>query len=365
MPTSPILDVVELYNGRGGELREDSSHTAQRVYHVKTVSGLTDTAVVLRAGDTPETTGGPRIPKRGEHYQAPDGSFDLTLRVKTVRAIPNRAHDLWLVTVDYVSYYTAEQLRNLGSGGGPGSDPDGGIPDTRAIPGLDVPEAGGEPGGSEGGGSLAPIENPLLRAPKVSYHAVNRTKVVDKHRADWVTGDPDDGAGGVTDQPGEGDAVLNSAGAPFDPPIEVEEGNLGVTITFNVRTFDAGDIRRFKGAINATTWRGQDARTVKCVDLGASQNFEAGVWYWEVTAKLEFSPPGEPWNPKRVLDRGAWCWRSGKESRVRDKQGNPIGQALLDGGGAQLAYTAPPAAPPVPKYRNVYAYREEDFDELF
>jgi hypothetical protein len=356
MPTSPILDVIELYAYRGGDLLEDSSHTGERGYHVKTVSGLTDTARVLRAGN--EGMGGPRIPQRGEHYQAPDGTFDFTLRVKDIRARPNAAHDLWLVQVFYINRYTSAELSRLGAPSPPGDPPPPGSDDA-IVPGLDTGNpfpAIGPPG--EGGGGLSVVENPLLRPARVSFHGVKTRVVVDKHRASFTAGD----GGAAGDEPQLDDAVLNSAGDPFDPPYETDEAYLGATITVNRASFQAQDIKRFSGSINESAWRGQPARSVRCTDLKADQAMENGVWHWVVTAQLEFAPAGETWNPRKVLDRGKWHWQAGVRRTDIDGVGRPAGGVLLNGAGAKLTLTVPPADPAVPIYRNVYPFREEDWD---
>lgn len=341
MPVSPILDVVEIYTGRGASYAADGQRRQTRIFHVKTVSGLTDSSVVLRAGNTPETAGGPRVPRMYEHYQAPDGSFDFSLRVDDLDARPNHAHDLWTVTARYSTKLRRDAGAAGGLGGGGTTPPPPG--ETAQVPGLDTPFAGG-PGGGPGGeaGNLSPIEDPLARPPEISFYAVKRRVVADKE----VAG------------PREGKAVKNSAGAPFDPPLEKEEVSLGVTITRNQATFLAGTIRTYVGTTNANTWRSQPQRTCKMEDIQAAQAIEGQFIFWRVTYKVEFAPAGQTFI-RQVLDQGTFYLdASGKKATFIDDRGRPVGKGLLDGAGGKLGTSADPW------YLDRYVVPEEDWSGL-
>lgn len=340
---SPILDVIEVYDGRGAERSADGVRRQYRKFHVKTVSGLTDSNVVLNAGNTEATQGGPRVPRMYEHYQAPDGSYDFTLRVDDLKAVPNKAHDLWEVTARYATKLRrdAGSAGGLGSGGGTPPPPGGGG-EPAPIPGLDIPWAGGAGGGPDGqGGTLSLQDNPLLRPPEISFYAVKRRIVADKQMA------------GLD----EGKAIKNSAGAPFDPPLEREETALGLTITRNQAAFLAGTIRTYIDTVNLGSWRGQQPRTCRMVDIQAQQAIEGATFFWRVTYKIEIAPAGKTW-VKEVLDQGTYYLASGKKVSFIDDRGRHVGKGLLNGSGGKL----PDGDAPV--YLSAYLFDETDWSGL-
>ncbi len=341
---SPILDVIEVYHGRGASFGADGTRRQTRKFHVKTVSGFTDSNVVLRAGNTGETEGGPRVPRMYEHYQAPDGSFDRTMIVEDIDAQPNKAHDLWVVTVRYTSRLDRGQLQSAGygyapGGGGAGDSP----PEHQPLPGLDTDTVGGQPGasGEESQGAGAAIENPLLRPAKVRFYTVKFTEVLWKNRA----GD------------NVGIMPTNSAGALFDPPLTYQSVRVGVSIARNQRKFKLSSFVQYVEKVNKNSWRGLQARQARLVDLDAEPNFENGFWFWAVQYKLEVKPDG--WNPLKVVDRGTFYLdASNNEKRFTDRSGGPLTQGLLDNKGGKRPFGLKPL------YIDVYPYEEIDFKGL-
>ncbi len=345
---SPILDVVEIYQGRRASRGADGTRRQQRQYHVKTVSGFTDSQVVAQAGNTAETAGGPRLPRMYEHLQLPDGTFDFTMRVEDIDVSPNKAHDLWLATVRYTTKLEAHQLAAAGAGGGPGgAGSDGGGVEGK-LPGLDSPYAGGG-ASAEAGGNPQLIEDPLFRPAKVRFYAIKNRKIVesevDIHNDALQKGGPR--------------VIRNSAGAVFDPPPEGDEVLLGISVQRNVRLFQVANIRRFTNAINKDSWRGVPQRAARIADLAADQQFENGVWFWDVGYKLEVKGDGEDWTLK-LLDRGAY-YLDGSGNRTdftTDVGGRRINRGLLDGRGGKLDPTKDPI------FLTWYIRQEVDFKAL-
>jgi hypothetical protein len=164
----------------------------------------------------------------------------------------------------------------------------------------------------------------------------------------------------ITDVP-----VVNSAGFPYDPPIEVPSSNMLIRVDFWVVNIDISAIRTRWDQVNSAAWKGFPARTLRVNDHNAKSQFDKAdggglLAYWTVSAEFEHSK--KPWNPKKILDQGSVERISEGGSlryrQITDDTGNPI-VAPLDGSGHRLA----PGEPLV--YRDVNAYEESDFAEIF
>lgn len=165
-----------------------------------------------------------------------------------------------------------------------------------------------------------------------------------------------------------GDAITNSAGERFDPPPEVEDGRLVLTIVRNQILFDARTILRYQWRVNSQPWYGLDAGTVRCTKISAVRRWENGILYWAVTYMFEIKEPKEyetaadTWAFK-LLDRGFFVLDTTTSpptpTLARDGRGNPYtSPVLLDGDGQRL----PNGDPAV--FISWFGYREADFNDL-
>ncbi|QEL14050.1 hypothetical protein [Limnoglobus roseus] len=122
--------------------------------------------------------------------------------------------------------------------------------------------------------------------------------------------------------------IENSAGQPFDPPLQVPASNMIIRVEFYRATINIADLRLLWDTINDAAWQGFPARTLRVNDLSAKSTFEkAGdsglISYWTITLELEQSK--KPWNPTKVRDRGS------VEAIVQD--GVTIYRQIRGGGG--------------------------------
>lgn len=100
-----------------------------------------------------------------------------------------------------------------------------------------------------------------------------------------------------------GEAILNTAGVPFDPPAERDDARIALTVTRNFPgTYDTPAIDTFAwiNRVNSTAWRGAGAEEVKIMDIQQtfeSEEFETAgialeVEFWRSTVFFEYNPHG-------------------------------------------------------------------------
>ena len=154
--------------------------------------------------------------------------------------------------------------------------------------------------------------------------------------------------------------VDNSAGQPFDPPVEVPCHN--PTIKFKLWKAtgddDISNVDTYTDHINDDTWNGWPAGTVLCKQYTLTSVFEQNSWWWEKVVEVEIKHDG--WNPVSILDAGTTRLVTGKPPQpILDQSGNPItSPTLLDGTGQPLLSGGTPV------YIDVNAYYEADFDNI-
>ncbi len=136
--------------------------------------------------------------------------------------------------------------------------------------------------------------------------------------------------------------VLNSAGDPFDPPIETEECRFTIVLTRNLLAFDYSAASAYVNSINSDAWFGFAAAEVKCTGIKARRIFEKALFYWQVTFTFE-AKPGGSWN-LTVLDIGYYQIVNGSRQLILDKFGAALtSPAALNGQGQQVPPPGKPA----------------------
>lgn len=207
------------------------------------------------------------------------------------------------------------------------------------------------------------IENPVQRPADISWDTRDSTvpMLVD---ADGVN-------------------VLNSAGDPYDPPIEQNVKTLVLRITRNQLTYDALNYLDFEDSVNKLPFMGFKRRAVKCAHIKGSRGFENGIYYWKVEMQFEMrremTPPnsfpanGKPWEADESLAWIRWVLDRGfRQKKVIPPAAeaslvaclDPITKqvlstpALLNGFGAQLA----PGGKPL--YFGHRPFKDKDFNAL-
>jgi hypothetical protein len=124
-------------------------------------------------------------------------------------------------------------------------------------------------------------ENPLNRPAKISFSSEAR-KIAAQEDVN-------------------GKAMLNTAGDPFDPPIEVTEYNLILEVEKNLPVFDPTVIVNYEGRVNENAFMGFERNRVLCKHISASSQEENGISFWAV--KVTFAFHREDWS-QPVLSQG-------------------------------------------------------------
>lgn len=107
-------------------------------------------------------------------------------------------------------------------------------------------------------------------------------------------------------------ALTNSAGEPFDPPLDYQASRPLITITRNEGAFDLRIPERFTDSVNAEDWGGIKKhhaymRSIegRRVYAPGENNDERDVLYWEVTYQIAINREG--WDLE-LLDVGHFYW---------------------------------------------------------
>lgn len=262
-----IVSVNKTWTGRGGTDTYDRKRSYREVWEVVTNNPLDDEEIA--AGAPAALMGLPRLGQPHERFP-----FAVCVEIDAAQSEDSPFH--WAVNVRYESN---PQLPN-------GNDPDGNSQSPGEIP-----------------------ENPLLRPPtwEVSFESTTEPARF------WL---PLDSSGNVPALPkGGGFAALarrlmpagsfipvrNSAGLPFDPPLEVEVSRPVWRVTKNVRGASGAYLLALENAINDREWRGIPKWCCKTRGTRASNKFENGVSFVELT--VEIAIKNETWLPE-ILDAG-------------------------------------------------------------
>src|SRR5262245_57008314 len=222
----PTITVVETFPERGATLNQHGDRTHVRSWHVYTD---TDTLDAIDVGNA--------LPvDRGDHYVGPGGQIDLgaTVRDIEVRQKPESPRH-WFCTAKYSS----EPLSS-GASGGSGNASGGGK--------SDLPDQSQQ-------------ENPLLRPAELRYGHQKQMRVAYQ----TVGGTP----------------IVNSAGFPFDPPVEVERVYLTLQLGQNIADadFDPQIITTFVGKTNSAQWGPWAIGKARCSAIVVDRHFENGIYY--------------------------------------------------------------------------------------
>lgn len=171
------------------------------------------------------------------------------------------------------------------------------------------------------------LEDPVARPPEIEYLFA-------------VTNEP-------VDQDRNGDAIVNSAGELFDPPITKDQHDLIIHIKRYQYSFDPVQASQFEGSVNSANFLGYAPGLVKCNVYRGKQLRLSGLWVWEVIFEFEVREDG--WQ-KRILDQG-FRTHTGTDddtgvplyAAIKDTSGVPLSApTLLNGDGGLNPDTSPP-----------------------
>jgi hypothetical protein len=84
-------------------------------------------------------------------------------------------------------------------------------------------------------------------------------------------------------------AVQNSAFQDFDPPLEMDDGTLQLTIVQSVANFDPEAAALYYQTCNDAEWNGYPAGSVRLVEWSAKKAYEKRTSYWSQTFRFLFA----------------------------------------------------------------------------
>lgn len=289
-----VISVRELPN-RTAEVDEKSGRKYTRVFRVRT-DDMADGPIVAFA---------PGIPRRGDVYVDSNGNYDYWARCISGSVSPvGENPTTWEVTVHYSSQSPDASLRHEYAGNK-----------------LGVPGAGETKPGERS-------EDPLLRPPEVSWSH-------EDFRRSILTGDFINSATGEVDI--EDAVIANSAGDPFDPPPEVDDAHLILTVVRNQPFYDPLLAFDYKNAVNSDTFLGFPPGVAKVREFTGQSAFENNKAFAKVTLRFEFRMEG--WD-LRLLDAGyAGYWMADKTVKATfvDRFAHPFASiSPMDGKGNRL-----------------------------
>lgn len=152
----------------------------------------------------------------------------------------------------------------------------------------------------------------------------------------------------VMDKDIAGTAVLNSAGDPFDPPYEVEDYHLLLSITRSISPTAAAKAITYQNTVHnnatAATIAGftinQYYGHVK--DIRLQRCLRNATVYYEATFQIEIANSNSPGFRAAILDAGMSYINAGAKYRFQDGTGENMNPQKLNGSGAALAIDGTP-----------------------
>ena len=168
-------------------------------------------------------------------------------------------------------------------------------------------------------------------------------------------------AGAFTD--GEdlnGDKIQNSAGAPFDPPAEMEIAHRVLTITRNEEDFDPTVEDAYAFTTNEDEFMGYDAGQARMEPIEAEEAFEGAVRFWKKTYVIKFKTPPFDWQFRPLDQSLVEPDGSGGLKAIIDKNGSAVSTPVLfDGAGSKIDPLTED-----PFYFDFQLYEEKDWSPL-
>lgn len=120
----------------------------------------------------------------------------------------------------------------------------------------------------------------------------------------------------TVDQDTAGDAILNTAGDPFDPPVMRDDSRPVLTIVKNEADFDPSLTYEYRDTVNLYTFFGAPPRTVKLKSRKGRKIKDSrvsGGSYWQVTYVFEFDAATFD---KVILNAGLRQLVSGEQKQI-------------------------------------------------
>lgn len=156
-----------------------------------------------------------------------------------------------------------------------------------------------------------------------------------------------------------GNAILNTAGDPYDPPLVEEEKRHILTVVRNEASYDPSLDQVYENAINSDDFAGYAPTYAKVIQIVPKSVFHQDVgWYYQRTYEFEFLNPNLPVNKngyrRTVLNIGMRALSSVTNKKFHPSFGGiPITEpVLLSQSGAVNLNSNPP-------FYNIYQLKPE------
>ena len=149
-------------------------------------------------------------------------------------------------------------------------------------------------GGNSPSSSENASENPLLQPAELSITTQERMRVV------------------YLDL--NGNAVLNAAGEPFDPPKEAPDAFLVITITRNEATTSPVEDLKYINAINEVILGSFAAGTAICKGISGTASYWHGLRYWKRTYIFHVTDDVFGWLRDEIMLEHGWNYLSGRNN---------------------------------------------------
>lgn len=157
----------------------------------------------------------------------------------------------------------------------------------------------------------------------------------------------------------DGNAITNTAGDPFDPPLVVEDPRPVLTIVRNEATHDVVRAYNYRSAVNSDSFGPWGPRTARVIQISGRPAFHYQIgWYWIITYEFEFNPSGYRFRVLNLGTRKKSQALAHKDSLVPIIiNGFPVTQPMML---TPAGYLAKPTDDPY--FVDVKAYQELPFD---
>jgi len=135
----------------------------------------------------------------------------------------------------------------------------------------------------------------------------------------------------------DGEAVVNTVGDPFLPPVEIDKTSIKLQYETNIANFDIVTANSYVDKINDADWfpplcpAGFLKWSVKCDSIDCSTMFENNVSFWKITFNFSVKMVKRDgvwvggWHPIYVVNEGYYQYGisalAGKKIAIRDAQG--------------------------------------------
>lgn len=160
------------------------------------------------------------------------------------------------------------------------------------------------------------------------------------------------------DQDRDGNAIVNSAYDPYDPPVMGDDTRPTLTVSRNQTDFSNTLAANYRDHVNSVEFLGWDPGTVKCSKITGRQQWHPNVTghkYWQVTYVFQFDPDG--WDSK-PMDQGFRKIVAGARRQILIDSIPVTSPVPLNGAGGELA----PGGTPV--FQSFDIYPEADFNDF-